>query len=248
VSRTTPPAKPEKTTRASATSAEKDGPEVSARVRQGLDLVPKVGAQLLRHAKRARLPLEELSSYGNEGLLAAARTFDEARGVPFRAWAVIKIRGAILDGIRATSTVPRRVVRELRALEAADDVMEVRLEEDAPRPCEGAEAADARLNAYLAEMATAMAMTLLSHDAHGEDEHLTPEERASRAEVSGAVRAAVGRLPESEKRLVERHYFGDATLEEAARSLGLSKSWGSRLHARAIEALTREMKRNRISE
>jgi DNA-directed RNA polymerase specialized sigma subunit len=42
---------------------------------------------------------------------------------------------------------------------------------------------------------------------------------------------------------VERHYFGDETLDQAAASLGLSKSWGSRLHARAIETIARELKR-----
>jgi DNA-directed RNA polymerase specialized sigma subunit len=43
--------------------------------------------------------------------------------------------------------------------------------------------------------------------------------------------------------LIERHYFADETLEQAAASLGLSKSWGSRLHAHAIEAITRELRR-----
>jgi RNA polymerase sigma factor for flagellar operon FliA len=47
--------------------------------------------------------------------------------------------------------------------------------------------------------------------------------------------------------LVERHYFGGATLDEAARALGLSKSWGSRLHARAIEQMARELKRARVT-
>ena len=50
-------------------------------------------------------------------------------------------------------------------------------------------------------------------------------------------------LPDSERTLVERHYFAGETLEQAAASIGLSKSWGSRLHARAIEAIARELRR-----
>jgi len=50
-------------------------------------------------------------------------------------------------------------------------------------------------------------------------------------------------LPASERTLIERHYFGDETLEQAAASVGLSKSWGSRLHARAIDAIAKELRR-----
>jgi len=57
------------------------------------------------------------------------------------------------------------------------------------------------------------------------------------------AKAAIERLAETERKLVELHYFGDQTIDEAAASLGLSKSWGSRLHARAIEALARELRR-----
>jgi RNA polymerase sigma factor for flagellar operon FliA len=221
---------------------------VEARVRAGMDLVAPIAAQLRSKARRSSVAAEDVTSYGNEGLLVAARTFDPSRGVPFRSWATIKIRGAMLDGIRSTGAVPRRLLREIRAIEAADRVLEARVEEDAARPADGAESADARLQTYLADMATAMALAMASGKADVAEEVPTPEDRAAASEAAAVMRAAVGRLPDSEKALVESHYFGDATLEEAARQLGLSKSWGSRLHARAIEALTRDMKRNRISE
>ena len=225
-----------------------DPPEVEARVRASLDLVGRIAAQLRRNAHRVSIAPEDVTSFGNEGLLLAARTFDASRGVPFRAWATIKIRGAMIDGIRSVGAVPRHVLRELRAQEAADQVLAGRIEEDTASPCTSAESADARLHQYLSEMATAMAVSLGAGGSSQKDAPRTPEDDAAGAELMGAVRAAVSRLPHAEKSLVERHYFGDATLEEAARELGLSKSWGSRLHTRAIEALTRDMKRNRISE
>jgi RNA polymerase sigma factor for flagellar operon FliA len=70
----------------------------------------------------------------------------------------------------------------------------------------------------------------------------TPEELATTAELVARVRAIVQRLPDAERTLIERHYFGDETLDQAAASLGLSKSWGSRLHARAIERIAKEMR------
>jgi RNA polymerase sigma factor for flagellar operon FliA len=57
------------------------------------------------------------------------------------------------------------------------------------------------------------------------------------------IRAIVARLPDAERTLVERHYFADETLDQAAAALGLSKSWGSRLHARAIDAIARELRK-----
>ena len=68
------------------------------------------------------------------------------------------------------------------------------------------------------------------------DEVQSPEEAFSRAQLVEHVRAAIGNLPDAERKLLERHYFGDVTMDEAARELGLSKSWGSRLHARALDA------------
>jgi RNA polymerase sigma factor FliA len=53
------------------------------------------------------------------------------------------------------------------------------------------------------------------------------------------VRAAMEQLPEKERKLLEGYYFRGKTLEEAGAEIGQSKSWASRLHARAIEELKR---------
>jgi len=70
----------------------------------------------------------------------------------------------------------------------------------------------------------------------------SPEELASKAELAAQVKAIVLGLPDAERTLIERHYFADETIDQAAASLGLSKSWGSRLHARAIERIARELR------
>jgi RNA polymerase sigma factor for flagellar operon FliA len=131
---------------------------------------------------------------------------------------------------------------------AADHVREAHDEEDAARPASTPEAADGRLTSYLAGMATAMALASLSSDSpreaiDAEERDPSPEELVAKAELVGRVREIVARLPDAERTLIDRHYFGDETLDQAAASLGLSKSWGSRLHARAIEAIAREMRK-----
>jgi RNA polymerase sigma factor for flagellar operon FliA len=72
---------------------------------------------------------------------------------------------------------------------------------------------------------------------------LTPEEALARAELLSLVRAIVAKLPALERALVERTYFRGATLPQAAAALGLSRSWAHRVHARAMEAIERELRR-----
>jgi RNA polymerase sigma factor for flagellar operon FliA len=226
-----------------STSGAHDAPSTLARFHAELDLVDVNAKQLARRLRGTTVTLDDLRSFGQEGLLQAARTYDDARGVPFRRWANLRIRGAMIDGVRRFGSLPRRVYRELAALANADRLQEEYDQEDAASPATTPEAADARLTTYLAGLATAMAVgTVASQrsEDHRADEP-SPEDLACQAELVAVVRSIVAKLPDAERTLVERHYFGDETLDQAAASLGLSKSWGSRLHARAIEAIAHEL-------
>ena len=233
-------------TRAPVVPQTRDTPETLARFSAELSLVEVCARQIARRIG-AVVTLDDLRSFGREGLLAAARTFDASRGVPFRRWANMRIRGAMIDGVRKWGELPRRVYRELRALEAGDRVLEVYDEEDAANPALTPEAADARLNAYLAGMATAIAlgtMVAVGESSDGEGGDATPEDLVGRAELGMRLREIVKKLPDRERTIIERHYFGEETLDAAAAALGLSKSWGSRLHARAIEIIGRELRQS----
>ncbi len=230
-------------------SRSSDAPDVLARFHAELDLVDLNARQVARRLAAAPATLDDLLSFGREGLLQAARSFDPARGVPFRRWANMRIRGAMIDGVRQWGQLPRRVYQELRAMAAADEVQEALSEESAAAPATTPEAADRRLATYLAGMATSMTLGTLgalgsmeSHEGVRDERDPSPEELASKAELVERVRAIVLRLPDAERTLIERHYFADETLDQAAASLGLSKSWGSRLHARAIERIARELR------
>jgi RNA polymerase sigma factor for flagellar operon FliA len=224
-----------------------DSSDVLGRVHAELDLVELNARQIARRLSASSITLDDLRSFGREGLLSAARSYDAGRGVPFRRWANLRIRGAMIDGVRQWGSLPRRVYRDLRALSAADRVQEFYDAEDAAQPAPTPESADERLSEYLAGIATAIAMgTLATADADGTaraDPEETPEALVAQAELVERLKSAVSGLPDRLRTLIERHYFADETLEQAAASLGLSKSWGSRLHAHAIEAITRELRR-----
>src|SRR5262249_49372185 len=69
------------------------------------------------------------------------------------------------------------------------------------------------------------------------DEALPADERLELEQMKSRVRAAIEKLPEKERKLLQGYYFQSKTLEEAGAEIGQSKSWASRLHARAVDRL-----------
>ena len=227
-----------------------DSPEVLTFVREGMALVEPI----LRHVGAEltlQQPMEDLVSFGNEGLLMAARTFDPTRKVPFEHWATVKIRSRVLEGVRRESVLSRRLYARLRAIIAANDAEEGLLEGDPSPPRLTPESADARLTAHLEVMATSMALgSLTLHDRAEleaiEDDRGTVEEQTIREELRARVRQAIAERPEQERMLLERYFFEGKTLEES--SGGLARSWSSRLMAQAIAAVGRALRRMNIDE
>ncbi|MDB4943581.1 MAG: polymerase sigma factor for flagellar operon [Labilithrix sp.] len=223
-----------------------DSPEVLARITEGLDLVDMLARQMRRQFGPYQQH-EDLVSQGREALLAAARSFDPDRGLPFRRWANLRVRGAMIDSMRQSGNLPRRVYRKLRAVQAADQIHEASGEEQGAAPAASAEEADKKLSDQLGTAAMAMAIGFLARrtsDAldHAEDASASPEEQTVRAQTLEVIRAAIAERPDAERHLLQRHYFDDVNFDEAAREIGLSKSWASRLHARAIEGLAKTLK------
>ena len=224
-----------------------DSPEVLERFHQHLGLVPSTVRALAWAAEHA-LDTDDLESYGREGLLDASRRYDPERGVPFRSYAKIRIRGAIIDGMRRAAHLPRRVHQQLTAARAAADYSEGRLEDlsVAPPPGSNAAQAEAKLNDHLAGMATAMAMGLVSERSPDGDfqqpAQRTPEHEAETSELAALLRESIETLPEQEAELVRRHYFEGEQFDQIAADMGISKSWISRIHTRAIDRLTKRLK------
>jgi RNA polymerase sigma factor for flagellar operon FliA len=231
---------------------EAESPEVVARVEAALSLVDSLARQVAR-AVGAYAELDDLISYGREGLLDAARRFDPERGVPFRAYASYRVRGAIIDGMRASGGLPRRAFERLVAMRAADRVSAGAAEDTlaAPPPAgSGPAEAERALCEHLAAMATALAVGLLTAGAYGDAGELVavsgdqdPESAVAEAELLAVVRRAIAELPHEEQELVRRHYLEGERFDLVAQDLGLSKSWASRLHTRAIGRLTKRLRR-----
>lgn len=226
-----------------------DPPEVMRRFHEALPLVDSIARQIGRSIGRTA-ESDDLISYGQSGLLEAARRFDPSRGVPFRAFAAFRVRGAMLDGVRQLSHLPRRVHERLKALEAARRFSEGALEDLSAPAAPGETAADRerRLSDHLAGMATAIATGLVAEPALDEQGFATaisgdptPEERSEREQLLALVREGIETLPEQEATLIRRHYLEGERFDHVAAELGMSKSWASRLHTRAIGRLTKRL-------
>ncbi len=224
--------------------------EILRRFEESLELVDVLARQIKR-AVGGSVELDELLSFGREGLLDAARRFDPTRGVPFRGYANYRVRGAIIDGIRQLSRLPRRAYERLNGLAAATLTSEGAHEDVSAGAPPGATTrhADAALAEHLAGMATAMAIGLVASPTRGEegertalDTSRTPEEALAREELLLLVRETIQELPFQEAELVRRHYLEGERFDYVAAELGLSKSWASRLHTRAIGRLSKRLR------
>lgn len=224
-----------------------DDPAVVARYESAVDLV----ASAARHfTAGGRLLGErgELEAWGREGLLDAARRFDPDRGVTFRTFAYYRVRGAMLDGLRKMGSWSRRGYERVALLQAAQSTSEGASEDVAARGEVGRKQAEEMLRDHMASMATAMTMGLFAAGAVESQEIIAvartedPEAEYATAELGSLLRSSVDDLPPPEDQIVRRHYFEGESLEAVGQSLGLSKSWASRLHTRAIRRLTQRLR------
>ena len=208
-------------------------------VEENLDLVRSIAGKLRRSLGRT-LDLDELVAYGSKGLVEAASRFDSRQGVAFSTFAYYRIRGAMLDGLRSMGWYSRGDLARYRAEERANEYLRNLAErEGAPEP--GPSGNVAATLAEIAEVLSGVAtihITSLEAAAGVTDERLPPpDQQLERMHMQARARRALDKLPEKERRLLQLHYFEDMNLEVASAELGLSKSWGSRLHARAVDRL-----------
>jgi RNA polymerase sigma factor (sigma-70 family) len=178
-----------------------------------LDLVDLHARQAARRLGAGGATFEDLRSYAYEGLL----------------------RDAIAEGLRQWAHLPRHRPRHGTTADSPVPGCDVHSTGAPAAPCPALPP-----DRWAPSMAVAIDET---NEDLVADPGPVPEQVVSRRELSDRVREAIARLPEPERSLLERHDYGGETLVEVAASLGLSRSWASRLRKRAIERLACEFRR-----
>lgn len=193
-----------------------------------------------------RLPpqvdLDDLIGFGQIGLAEAARDFDPSRCGQFTTFAYYRIRGSILDGLAKMRWFSRVDYDRGRYERLAHDTLhEENSDGDSSRT--RAIEDDAR---WLTRVSGAMAVVHLlcrsddgeSAEAQLEDPDMPlPDEAAMKREMVDKLHQLVAALPDESRELIQAAYFEGLTLTEAAKRLGFSKAWASRLHAKTLSQL-----------
>lgn len=181
--------------------------------------------------------MEDLVASGFRGLLEARERFDSSKGVAFRTFAYYRVKGAVLDAVRKASYMPRRAYARLKAAEVLDSESEGISETLAATPeMRDDIAANVRaIDAILGRVAAAY--SLAGAAAEFDDRGNTIEDDLIACETKNAAIRAIETLPERERILMRGVYIEDRPMDELAKEMGLSKSWVSRLHSKALDML-----------
>jgi RNA polymerase sigma factor for flagellar operon FliA len=186
----------------------------------------------------------DLVSDGVIGLMDAIDKFDPDRGLQFQTYAVSRIRGAIVDGLRSGDWVPRSVREKVRDIDGAQARLENKLGR-APTDAEVAEELDITV-AELRSMYSQTAHTsVVSFEAATGDDDDTPravvELPGADDDIPPGFLTAVRELPERDQIVVALYYWDRLTLAEIGQVLGVTESRVSQLHSRATMTLRRKL-------
>ncbi len=222
-----------------------DATERARLVERHLDLALRA-AKMIYPRVRAHVEFDELVALANSGLVEAAQRYEPDRGASFNTFAWYRVQGAVIDGLRKASNLPRREWAKLVALRAASDYLEHRGERDAGAAQRGAEppkGADA-LAAVKHAMSAIKTMYMTSLEAMQDggfdpanEQEVSVADTLDTATFSKRLAAAFKTLPKKERDLMRKHYWEGKNLLEAGAELGISKSWASRMHAQAVDRL-----------
>lgn len=188
----------------------------------------------------------DLISYGLIGLLESIDRFDQNKGVPFEAFAIQRIRGAIIDGLRQMGWIPRSAYRRAKQLQDTIENLEQRLGHP---PTEEELAGELGLNdeEYSEFVMEAAPVTILPLE-----ELLPLAERASerdileehrRKELVEILAAAVEQLPEKERLVITLYFYEQMTLKEIAKAMKLTEGRVCQLKTQALMRLRAALKR-----
>jgi len=210
-------------------------------------VVERVAATLPRNVDH-----EDLYSAGVLGLLDAHAKFDTRKGVKFETYAVWRIKGAVLDQLRALDWVSRSMRRKARNLDGVTRKLDQKLGRAASEDEVARELKMSRGDFYrLLDHVRGAVLVSLDESRAGEDhqdsatlaDHLADpqaidlEAQLEEQQTRFVLLRTLNLLPEQERLVVALYYYEHLTLKEIGRTLGISESRVSQVHTRAMSRL-----------
>lgn len=186
----------------------------------------------------AHLDRDDLLSSGFFGLLDAIDRFDLSRNIKFETYAALRIRGAMIDYLRAKDWIPVSMRQRIRKYEQTI----CRLENELGRAATDEELAQAldisieELQTLIGQCNSATVIPLeeyLKTDAP-EAVDTNPANSTALFELKDTLAKAIERLPDKERTVISLYYYEELTLKEIALIMHLSEARISQLHTKAI--------------
>ncbi|MDH4233941.1 MAG: RNA polymerase sigma factor FliA [Gallionella sp.] len=219
------------------------------------DYAPLV--KCIAHQMMVKLPysvqIDDIIQAGMMGLLDAAGRYDEIHGAQFETFATQRIRGAMLDELRAADWLPRSLRRDMRHIEVAISRKQQKLGR-APNESEIAEELEMPLAEYQQMLQESRGAQLVYYeDFYGEDQddfferfefgnNGNPMDLLEDERFREELVLAIEGLPERERMLMGMIYEQDMNLREVGEVLGVSESRISQLHSQAVARLRSRLK------
>lgn len=219
-------------------------------VEEFLPMVHKIVQRAVTYLKPP-LSREDLVSAGIVGLLKAARDYDPSHEAEFQTYAYIRIRGAVLDELKAHSFMPANVNKQIReATKMRIDLIEKR--GVAPTDEELAQKLQITVDKLFQLFNSARVKHFLSFDQSSDDESMSsflvaedspePSRRLEQAELVEQLAEAIGQLDERQRQIIVLYYQQELTMKQIAKVFGLTEPRVSQLHAKAIFSLSVKLK------
>jgi len=192
----------------------------------------------------------DLISYGLIGLINAIERFEPDRDIKFETYAITRVKGAIIDELRALDWVPRSVRARARQIERAHGKLEHRLHRT-PTDEEMARELGLTIDEFQESLLKISTSTVVAldelwavGDASGDQVSLLdtlhdpdapdPEKLLDAAELRERLAAAIAALPDREKLVISLYYYENLTLREIGEVLGVTESRVSQMHTKAV--------------
>ncbi len=190
---------------------------------------------------------EDLLNIGILGLISALDNYDQARSVRFETYAGYRIRGAVLDELRARDCIPRQARTRGSQLEDAAASLQKTLRRP-PDEAEIAKYLGFSLDEYHRCLDDAKSVSVMHYEDISPDfleaynamdvvsgiDRDNPFVLFSSKEMRGLIKAAIDALPDKERMVLSLYYFDELTMKEIGRVMELTESRVCQLHSQAI--------------
>lgn len=204
------------------------------------------------------ISIEDIAGYGVEGLINAIERYSPQKNTRFETYALIRIRGSILDRIRAQDFLPRSVRKKIKDIKNAQEHLKQELGR-MPTTNEVATFLDMNPEKVTQILSEDTTMTSLYDKKGSTDDSveiidtiqdtnkLNPQEQAEEQNVKQELEKALRRLPERERIIMVLYYQENMTLKEIGQTINMSESRVCQLHAQAIMKLKNILSENRTT-